>query len=389
MATRDLISQIYRPVGPKTVSRGIAWSSGGSFSLAQGIDLSLPIRGLRLVMEGRLVTAGADYASANPEGLLNLISRIRITGTNRRQGGNVTLYDMDLASLWVMQHLTQLSAAYFTINNTHVPTPTTPFPAVGANGYFSVTAGTFDYRIVVDIPFHPFAAPPSMRPGFLVRQEEYKDSLQLQLTYGTVTNGAVASALGTGAAATTNVFTGYGVATGNPTIDLYSLPLEMGLDLKDALVPGLLARVQTPVNTILQTAGTGVVIAELQKQKTTRLIAKIGVSTANPAFSSLSDLNATALGIVLGGNRNVRERVSVFAHKLSQQEFYARTPIQGYNLLDFIESGNFDSAYPGDRIGDGATFQLVGDVAGVGNAYGLVFQEQMIFVPEGPMFNPS
>jgi hypothetical protein len=92
------------------------------------------------------------------------------------------------------------------------------------------------------------------------------------------------------------------------------------------------------------------------------------------------------LGILLGGNRNVRNVVDIFAHKQQQQDVYDRFAIQGYNLMDFIESGNPDSAYPGQDIGDGATFQLIGNVTGVANGFGLVVQEQMLHIPTGPLY---
>jgi hypothetical protein len=89
---------------------------------------------------------------------------------------------------------------------------------------------------------------------------------------------------------------------------------------------------------------------------------------------------------VLGGNRNVRNKVDILAHKQQQVDVYDREPIQGYLLQDFIDQGNPDSAYPGQDIGDGATFQLTGDVAGVANGFGLVLQEQILHIPTGPMF---
>jgi hypothetical protein len=389
MAKRHLISQLYRPMGNKPVRRGSAWASGGALQIAQGVDLSLPIRGFRLMFSGRLVVGTTAITTPTPEGLLNLISRIRVTGTNRRQGGNVTLWDLDLATLWTMQHLFERSAAFFTINDVHVPVPTTPFPAVGANGYQNSATGTYDFRIGVDIPFHPFNAPPGVVAGFLVRGEEYKDSIQVQMDFGTVTNGAVAGALGTGAAGTTYVFSSYGSAAGSPTIDLYSLPMTMGLDLKDAVLPGILARTQQQLAGLLQAAGNGITLLDMQKKKTTRVILKVGTTALAPYFATLSDTNVTQIGINLGGNRVVRDLADIYAYKAYQQSESGREPIQGYNVLDFIQSGNPDSAYPADQIGDGSKFELVANVTGVANAFGIAIQEQMIFAPDGDLYNPA
>ena len=395
MASRKSLSEIFRPVGPKLVQSGIPWSSGGSAAILQAIDLSLPIRGLRLVFKGRLVIGTANFTSSNPEGYLNLLSNITVQGTNARQKGNLTLWNADAATIWGMEHMFAYRNGYMSINSgsgeTIVPIPTTPFPAVGATGYFNGSTGTYDFRIVLDLPFHPFEAnafgkQPLTVPGFLVRNEEWKDSLQVLLSFGAQAGNST-GALGVAAATTTVTFSSYGSGTGSPTIDLYSLPIQMGLDLKDQVLPGVLSRVSTPINTILQSAGTNVPLINLQKQPTPRVFAKFGTGTVSPAFATLSDTNVTALGLLLGGNRNVRNKVDIFAHKQQQPDVYDRDPIQGYNLLDFIDQGNPDSAFPGQDIGDGATFQLVADVTGVANGFGVIVQEQLLHMPTGPLYN--
>lgn len=391
MLTRQGAANLYRPVGPKIIQSGIAFSSGGSVNLTGQVDLSLPIEGFRLVFKFRDVIAGADMTSVKPEGWLNLIKNIRITGTNSRQNGNATLWDIDLATLWGIQHLLQPAAAqlngYNATANAEYPNPTTPFAPM-----MIVTQGTYDVRIVVDLPAYPFMSPPGQRPGFFIRQSEWKDSLQLQLQFGTViAAGGGTDCLGVEAAGTTHLFTGYGAGTGSGTVDLYSLPCMMGINLKDQVVPGFVTRVQQPISTILQSAGssgTGVTLLNLEKQNTSRIFFKIGVSAAaQPAFSSLSDSNVTALGVYLGGNRTVRETDDLFAHKQDIVRRYGVKPIQGYNCLDFIQSGNPDSGYPGDTVGDGTTLQLRGNVTGVANAYGIVIQEQMLYRPEGALYS--
>lgn len=395
MGSRKGLSEVYRPVGPKLITSGIAWTSGGSASVLQQVDLSLPIRGIRLVFKGRLVVGTAAFTSVNPEGLLNLISNITIQGTNSRQKGNLTLWNIDLATAFGLQHLFAYRNGYFSINSgtgeTMVPVPTTPFPAVGASGYINGATGTYDFRIVLDFPFHPHESnaqgkQPLVVPGFIVRNEEWKDSLQILLSFGAQAGNST-GALGVAAATTTVTFSSYGSGAGNPTVDLYSLPIAMGLDLKDTVVPGVISRVSTPFNTPLLSAGTSVPIVNLQKQPTPRIYIKTGTGTVSPAFATLSDTNLSTVGVLLGGNRNVRNKVDVFAHKHQQPDVYDRDPIQGYVMLDFLDSGNPDSSYPGQDIGDGATYQVIGDVAGVANGFGLIIQEQMLHMPTGPMFN--
>ena len=392
MASRKSLSELYRPVGPKPIVSSISWTSGGSAAILQQVDLSLPIRAIRMVFKGRLVTGAAVFTSVNPEGFLNLISNITIQGTNARQKGNLTLWNVDLATAWVAPFLFGQRSGIFTINtgtgDTQVAKPTTPFPA----GYFSTANATYDFRIVCDFPFHPFKSHSSGKqpltiPGFLVRNEEWKDSIQILMTFGAQAGAGATGVLGVSGGATTVTFSSFGSGSGTPTIDLYSIPVQMGLDLKDQVIPGVLSRVSTPINTVLQTAGTNVPLVNLQKQPTPRIISKFGTSTVVPAFATLSDTNVTTLGTLLGGNRNIGNKVDIFTHKQHQPDVYDTDQIQGYVLQDFVENGNPDSAFPGQDIGDGATFQEIADVTGVANAFGLVLQEQMLHLPAGPLYN--
>lgn len=391
MLNKFQAGQIYRPVGPKQVAVGQVWAQGAGFSLAQGVDLSLPIMGVRLVFKGRVTVGTANYTSVNPEGVLNLINRILITGTNARQGGNVTLVDMDLPTAWMLNSIFNPQGNLFIINNVQRPMPTTPLigsaTAAAENSYFlGTTAGsTYNFVVACDIPFHPHHCGVIFRPGFGVRQEEWKNSIQIQLTYGSQADNAD-GALGVSAATTATSFTAYNSATGTPTVDIYSLPYEMGLDLAPMVIPGVLSRVSSPISTVLTQAGSNVQLGILQPKPTTRIVFKVGTSTTSPYFATLSDTNATALGIAVGGNRVVRELDDVFAHANDQVAFYGRPHIQGYNLLDFVQSGSPFSAYPGDLVGPGVLFSLQANVAGVANARGLIIQEQMLYAPGGSLY---
>lgn len=407
-SVRKSLGDIYRPQGPKLVQSGLVWSSGGSTQVAQAIDLSLPIRGLRLNFKGRLVIGTAAFTSVNTEGFLNLISNIIIQGTNARQRGNITLWSCDLATAWTMAHLYALKANRFTIatagagTDATVPAPGTPFPAVGvavpnqASGYINGATGTYDWIITLDLPFHPhqmngLGKSPNSVVGFLVRNEEWKDSMQLQLFYGTQAGAGATGSLGVSAATTTVTFSGYNGVGATPTIDVYSLPVLMGLDLKDTVLPGVYSRITQPVTSILQSAGgLNTTILNLQKQPTTRIVVKTGTTTATsfaPAMATLSDLIVSTLGISLGGNRNVRNNLDLTSHKQHTADVHQREPIQGYTLMDFMDSGNHDSAFPGQDVGDGATFQLVGTPSGTAQALGIIVQEQMIHVPTGSLLN--
>jgi hypothetical protein len=396
--SRQNFADFYRPDDAKPVQLGIPWSVGGQFPVSQVIDLSLPIRGLRIVFRGRLVVGTAGFSSVTPEGFLNGISNIVFQGTNSRQQGNVTLWNCDLATMWMLENLFGYrGAAYYSINSgsgeTIVPSPSTPL----STAYNPVgSTGTYDWRIVLDIPVHPHGSnvlgrEPLLIPQYLVRNEEWKDSLQLLFTFGTQAGASGVGFLGAAASGTTVTFSAYGSGSGSPTIDVYSLPVRSGLALKDGVLPGVLSRVTQPVtSSFMTTAGTNVVLFNMQKQPTPRVFIKQGVqntaAAAVPAFSALSDTNITTLGVLLGANRNVRNKVDIWPNnKLRFQDDYMRDPIQGYMVFDFMNNGNPDSAFPAQNVGDGATYQLVGDVTGVSNGAALVVQEQILQQPTGQL----
>jgi hypothetical protein len=391
--TKAHLRDLYRPVGPKKIQTNIAWSQGGSTQIAQQVDLSLPIRGIRIVFKGRIVVGTAAFTNINPEGVLNLLPSINIQGTNSRQNGNITLWNTDAATLFSLQHLfAYRGSGYLSLNSgsgeTISPIPSTPFPS---SGFFTGATGTYDFRVVLDVPFHPFefnanGKQPLACAGFLMRNEEWKDSVTISLGYGAQATNAEGS-LGLAAATTTVTFTAYGSGSGTPTIDVYSLPVMSGLDMKDQFIPGVLSRTSQSLSGTLQAAGSAVALANLQKQPTPRIYLKVGTSLFAGAFKTLSDVNVTTLGVVLGGNRNVRNLLDIWTKKIHHIDVYDRDPIQGYLLEDFVEQGNYESAFPGQDVGDGATFQLVGDVAGVANAAGIVVQEQLLHMPAGPLFS--
>jgi hypothetical protein len=75
---------------------------------------------------------------------------------------------------------------------------------------------------------------------------------------------------------------------------------------------------------------------------------------------------------------------------MNQAADYHREPIQGYVCLDFLQSGNPDSAFAAQSnkvVGDGSTFDLVGTVAGEANGYGIVIQEQITYLHGGGLYN--
>lgn len=399
--TRKQVSELFRPLGPKYITTiafptpTVGANSGGTVSVVQSVDLTLPIRGFRIIIKGRIAVATANYTTVNPESLLNLLNTIQITGTNRRQGGNVTPVNMDLATLFAISQLTQAKAGYIQINGVQAYRPGVPYVVSGSpnNGTSLLpltTAGSpYDFIIQVDIPMAPFGLSGDKGPlemGFIMRQEEWKDSVTFKFVTPAVVDNA-ANPLGTSAATTVTAITAFGSGSGTPTVDIYALPVAMG-STRGAVVPGVISRTTQPVNpALLAVTSPNVEILRLQKQFSPRIYIKAGIATALPVFTALSDTLYGAVGFQIGTDRNVRDVLDWFAHRAEHIEHYDIMGVQGYNILDFMQSGNPDSSYPGDTTGDGAVPRVVANTIGAANGASLIMQEQILQKPEGALFS--
>jgi hypothetical protein len=398
---RKQISNVYRPQGPKAISLGNAWTSGGKVIIPGAqVDLSVPLEGFRLVFKMRDVIGTAAMTTANALGYLNMIQRIFIYGKNSRVSGNATLWDIDLPSAVLIQATIQRKPMQYNGINpatggaalgSEFPDTgfSSPLGTSGTQGIFlSGATGTYDIRIVVDLPAYPFDVSPFMRGGYFLRSQEWADSIQMRIEFPTITNGAT-HALGTDAGTTTHTFSGFG-GGGSPTLDVYGLPAIMGPDLDAVHVPGFLSRITIPVTTQLQSAGSlNTRLLTLEKQNSKRIWAIVGVSTVNPFFSTFSDTNLTTLAMNIGSNKVIRENDDVFSHKQDQVRRYGTYPIQGVTLLDFINAslGNSDAHYDAGQAGEGSTLELRGTVVGVANALGNFIQEIEQYKPDGALYS--
>jgi len=390
--TPKQVANLYRPQGPKALLLGTAWSSNGKM-LVSGpqIDLSTGLEGFRIVFKIRDVIGVANMTTPSPFGYFNLIKRIFITGKNSRANGNVTLWDIDAATLAAIQSAHKKKPyIYSGVTSTGGPAGAGVFTesisdamSTPITGLFTGATGTYDILWSLDLPAYPFHCSDYLKPGYVLRSNEWGDSLQIRIEFGGVTSGSD-GALGTDAGTTTHTFTARGSASGSGTVDIYGLPVLSGTAADNANVPGYLSRVATPVTTTLQSAGgLNTKLVTLEKQNTTKIFTLIGTSTTNPTFLTTSDTNLTTLGMLVGGNRIVRENDDIFAHKQDQVRHYGTQPIQGLTMFDFAPAGNPMSNFSASEAGAGTTLELRGTVAGVANAQGIFVQETEQFAPAG------
>lgn len=385
MGQAQTLANVYRPQGPKVVATGNPVVKSGSMNLVNQVDLSVQITSLRFVLTGRITVATAAYTSVKPEQFLNLIQELRIQGNNTRQKGTVTLLDQDLASFLGFKSLFSRRAFSYYVskaggNLTVNPYPSTPYVGGGFDG----STATFDFRIVFDVPFYPFTSGDAFIPGWTVRASEWPNGLNIYAKFATLADNAE-NEIGVSAATTVTTLAGFG-GGGSAQLDVYSIPAIMGQQLAPTTLPGVLSRTVAQLSSSLGTTGTSIKQLDLEKQFQGRILFKTGVSTLFPNFSSLSDGIMTASGVVVGGNRFVRNVVDSFSHKEEWSKEYHVDPIQGYMGFDFLQSDNPFSAFDGKQVAGAATFQLVSNVTTVANAAGIVLQEQQLYQPSGPLY---
>lgn len=398
--SRKQLSELFRPTGPKYITTvnfptTVGASSGGTFSVIQAVDLTLPLRGFRFVIKGRIAVTTANYTTVNPESILNLLTGMLISGINRRQGGNATIYQGDLATIFALAQVVQAKAGYIQVNGVQAYRPGVPVGISSTPNNVNpllplTTAGSpYDFVIVIDYPFAPFGLSGSLGAlelGYIMRQEEWKDSVTFKFTTPTVLDNA-ANPLGTSAATTVTAITAFGSGAGTPTIDIYSLPVILG-STRGLVVPGILSRNVQPVNPALfSTTTPNTELLRFQKQMTPRIFVRAGVGTVNPIFTAFSDVILGAIGIQVGTDRNVRDTLDIFAHRSEAVEHYDIMAVQGHHLFDFMQTGNPDAGYPGDQTGDGAVLRMVANTTNTANGQVNLLQEQIIQKPEGPLFS--
>jgi hypothetical protein len=405
-------ARIYTPRGKKPLLLGqafipsvaaAAYPQGTVINIAAGaVDLSTPLLGMQFVLKGRMTVGVAAITALTPESFLNLLNRIDIFGQHKILQSDTHPFVMD-GAVWA-GIMTQHKRRGFKINvskaggaNILDPCPSTPYGgpfAAGAAGGvgFDGTVNTFDFIVDLSVFFYPLGVSDVFKAGFMYRSEEWGDSLQIQITPGGQPNASAnAGSLGLSGATTTVSFTAYQSATGNPTLDIYALPVIQGATtgLPALTVPGLVIRSTSPRTSQVQSAGTDTQIAQLQKRKTSRVYLKAGISTSPPTFTSLSDTLVSKVGLQVGTDKFPRNKVDWFTWKHDAQDNYpeAADGVTGYATLDFLQHRSPFGAYAGDNIDAGSTFYLIGDSPGVANGLLLVVQEQILREPEGDLYN--
>lgn len=324
--------------------------------------LARPAESITFEFLGRCVIAGAPFTAGVPEAPFTLLENVTIRGTHRDWGSQVPI-NLSGAMAAVWPRLFQSAGNDCIIGQTRLADPGMPF-VQHASGIVNGDVGTYDIRLMIEIPFGPLLGPsPSGKQAllpFLWRPEDWGDSIQLSYTMGDQTS------LGTPAGGSTVTWTAINSASGSPSVNWYVNYSLLG-DFARSGRSGLVIRSEYNATPYLTGLATQTNLGQgLAKQITTNIVMKsgrtlTGTSGGVNVFASLSDLQLDATKLVLD-NKRPRDTYSNIVDKNYTGRMFNTIQPQGYFVMTFIDGGNPLLAYRGDTVPPGSNFALVTDV---------------------------
>jgi hypothetical protein len=356
-----------------TTLGGTAGGVAETIRPANPINLARPLESLEIVLRGRLVIGTAAYTVGAPESPQTLIERIVVRGNHRVWGSQVPI-DISGATAYVWPRIFQPVGNNLLLGTTRSADPGMPF--VGTTGLTTGAVATYDFQCHYRIPVWPIQWSRRQAIPFLWRQEDWGNTLQIEITVGDRTS------LGTPAGGTTTTWTAYGSATGSPTVEVFANYSLLGSFARTG-IPGLVVRTEQTVTPALTAVTSNVQLgAELRKQITTNVVVKSGIRLAGTTggvtiFGSLSDVQLDRTRIVVD-QKPIRDTGRNYASKNYYGSMYSTVIPQGYFLLSFVEAGNNQLALRSEKIPQGAAFTLTTDVLTAdANNRQTVIQEQV------------
>lgn len=375
---RDLASILGRNQGPEMFFQQ-AFVAGQSPIIPKNVNVNRPLERLHIVWQGRVVIGGAPYAAIAAEAPQTIISRVRLTGQHKRYG-SLTPIDVSGATLFALPRLTRSRGSSMYINGVRQPELNVPLLQVGPT--FG-NVGTYDIEIHYDIPVGPILPVGSKLSTvpFLFQNQDWADTLQLQLFFGDATS------FGTPAGATTCTFSAFGSPAGNPLVTIetnYEILGPLATQLSSAVVVRSEQLQVAPV----AANGNAIRLQLLQKQKTTNIFVKTGflLPGSGPGVSVFGAMSDVLLDFTqpVVDNKPIRNVFNNFAEKEYAGYAFNTVLPGGYLNFTFVDSQSPLTYYRGDLLAGGSTFELDTNVIGTAaNAAAQVLQEQVIGEPGG------
>lgn len=379
---------------PGTVARLLGRNQGPEFFFQQAftplqtvqipknVNLNRPLERLTILWEGRITIAVANMASVFPEALQSLIQQVTLQGQHKVYGA-LTPLQLTGADIFAWPALFRVVGCSIEINGVRVN------PLGKPNGLPLATfgnTGTYDIRIYWDIPLVPVlpAAAKLNAVPFLYMQSDWGDTLNLQLIFGD------ASSLGVLGSGTTIAFSAYGSSSSSAQFFVYTNYEILGAlanQLKTAVT--IRAIQQVPPGNISAISANLAKIAQLQKYKTLNAVVKTGLlasgtSAGVQVYSSLTDgmLEQTQIRI---DNKSIRNnQKNPVMNEYLRFAFEALSKPEGYMPLTFVDSLNPRTAFDGDKVSAGSTYEVDSQIIVANGAnYAEVIQEYFQGVPAG------
>lgn len=360
MSARQIRSYLLRNTGPQQFFTQ-PFATLQTFNIPKNIPLNQPLVSLSMRWKGRF-TVTTNFTDTAPEAPQNIIQQFQLRGTHNTLGA-LTPFQMSGATLFALNRLFGIrgNSVYITNAAGQVREPDLGSPMGLGAAFFSVANSPYDIDIQWTIPVYPYNVADSEIVEYLYNAASWGQTLQLQIITADQT------AFGTTGVGT---FSGFGSASGTPTIDLLTTYASLG-PLQNSIAQAVCVRNVYNVSQILQANATNVRLQLLQNQRTMNVVQKTGTLKAGTsagvsAFATLSDTITEQTQLVVNNNQ-----IRNLQYNDVTKEFYGSrmdtVQPQGYLGISFVDgqpANHAVSAFKGDRLPGSAQFNINTNVVG-------------------------
>jgi hypothetical protein len=358
-----------------------AWVALQTVQIPKNVNLNRPLERIIINWHGRITIAGANMASVFPEALQSLIQQVQLQGQHKTFGALVPI-QLTGADIFAWPSCFKTRGNRIIINGVEVN------PCGVPNGLPATTfgnTGSYDIDVFWELPLVPVlpvAAKLNAVP-FLYMQSDWADTLNLQLTMGDATS------LGTQGGGGSATFSAFGSDSGSPQFYVYTNYEILGA-LANQLTTAVTVRAiqQVPQGNITATSANLVKLAQLQKYKTLNAVLKSGIQATGTSpgvqvYASLSDTIFEQTQIRVD-NKPIRNNLRNLVYKdYLAYAFDAISQPQGYLPMTFVDSLNPRTAFDGDKVSGGSTYEVDSQIISANaNNYAEVIQEYFQGTPQ-------
>jgi hypothetical protein len=342
--------------------------------IPKNVNLNRPLERFIIRLDVRITITGADMATVYPEAIQSLLQTIILQGQHNVYGA-LTPINLTGSDIFAWPSLFKSAGNVILINGVRVNPLGVP-NAIPLATFGAI--GTYDIQCFWELPLVPVvpvAAKLNSVP-FLYMQQNWADTLNLTIVT------ADASALGVQGAGGAAAFSALGSATGTGQIYVYTNYEILGA-LANMLTTAVTVRAiqQVPQGNISAASAGQIKLAQLQKYRTLNAVLKSGTLAAGTSagvsvYATLIDTLFEQTQIK-NDNKPIRNNLSNITYKdYLRYAFDAIGQPQGYLPMSFVDSMNPRTAFPGDKVAGGSTFEVDSQVLNtVTAAYAEIIQE--------------